>query len=292
MALKKKTVITKARGKTTTELTLPTEKSVPKKSFLDYSYMLYGRKKIGKTSLAGCFPDCFFLMSEPGAENLKVYQRPIRNWKEFVGYLDLLDANPERFRTVVIDIGDPLYDWCLKYICDKEGIDHPSEIKDYGATWKAITQELNNQCSRLLPINSGRGLVVTSHEKSIEVDVAGSVTTLQRIIPTMEKHTMEFFNGKVDVIAFYTYKGKERILVIDGDERLEAGCRLKYNFKTTAGERVSVIRAGKTEEETYQNFENAFHNKQLKSGVIAAPVDSVVKKGGVVKKNVVRKKVK
>lgn len=269
-------------------LTLPTEKSVPKANFLEYSYLIYGRKKIGKTSFAGCFPDCFFLMTEPGAENLKVYQRPVRNWKEFVGYLDLLDANRSRFKTIVLDIGDPLYKWCLQHICAEAGIDHPSEMRDYGATWDSIAQEFNKQCNRLLPMNSGRGLVVVSHEKVVEVEVAGSVVKMERIIPTMEKHTLEFFNGKVDVIAYYTYKQKERVLAIDGDEKLEAGCRMKYNFKTPAGERVRVIRAGKSEEETYKNFESAFHNRQTTTGEVAAkpsapsaPSTSVVKKKSV-----------
>lgn len=265
------------------ELTLPTVKSEPKTNFLSYSYLIYGRKKIGKTSLASCFPDCFFLMSEPGAENLRVYQRAMKSWKDFVTYLDLLEANPNRFKTLVVDIGDPLYDWCLQHICEKNGIDHPSDVRDFGATWKEISQEFVRQCNRLLPMNSGRGLVVVSHEKIVEVEIAGSVSKMERIIPTMEKHTLEFFNGKVDVIAYYTYKNKERLIVIDGDEKLEAGCRLKYNFRTPANERVRVIKAGKAEEEAFRNFENAFHNRQVTSGVVAAsapaaPAASVVKK--------------
>lgn len=267
-------------------LSLPVERSVPKRNFLEYSYLIYGRKKIGKTTLASMFPDSFFLMTEPGAENLKVYQRPVNNWKQFTGYLDLLYKEPTKFKTIIVDIGDPLYKWCLRSICEEQGIDHPNEMRDFGATWDRIAQEFHSQCARLLPMNSGRGLVVISHERSVDVDIAGSVTKMERIVPTMEKNTYEFFNGKTDVIAYYTYQGKERKIIIGGDEKLEAGSRLKYNFLTTRGEKVCVIDGGKSEEETFINFKNAFENKQAEKGGI------VKEKSAVVSSSVVKKIVK
>jgi hypothetical protein len=256
----------KAIAKVSVSISLPTERSVPKSDLLQYSYLFFGRKKIGKTTLAAQFPDAFFLMTEPGAENLRVYQRAVADWNTFVSYLDLLDENRKRFKTVVLDIADPLYDFCLRQICKDKNLEHPNEAGDYGQTWKKVNSEFEKQCSRLLPMNSGRGLVLISHEKSKEIDVVGEDKPVERIIPTMERHCMEYFNGKVDMIAYYCFKKSKRKIIIQGDEFLEAGCRCEENFLNVSGEKLISFPAGNSAKESYKIFEDAFNNKLSEKG--------------------------
>ena len=47
---------------------LPTKKSKIESDLSKYSILLYGKIKIGKTSLAAQFPDALFLMTEPGGK--------------------------------------------------------------------------------------------------------------------------------------------------------------------------------------------------------------------------------
>ena len=58
-------------------LTLPTEKSKPSSRLGDYTWLIYGAKKIGKTSLVAQFPETLILSFEPGTKALEVFQTRI-----------------------------------------------------------------------------------------------------------------------------------------------------------------------------------------------------------------------
>ena len=72
------------------KLELSRTKSKPKPNIEDYSLLLYGRPKVGKTSFAAEFDSPIFLMCEPGGKALSIYQNAVENWEMFKKFVDLV----------------------------------------------------------------------------------------------------------------------------------------------------------------------------------------------------------
>jgi len=245
-------------------LSLPDEVNVPSDSLADYSVLIYGAKKIGKTSLCARFPNTFFMACEPGTKGLKVYTRPVRNWEEFIGYVELLEKDT-KFSTVVVDTIDMAYEYAFSYICRKKMINHPHEEDDYGATWKEITETFRNGVLRLIGLS--KGVIFTSHDVEKEIELRDG-SKIDRVQPTMAKSAMGVVEALVDIIFNYAYDGSKRIIRLDGRQDLVAGNRVEEHFirkggdYTTPGDRVITVSMGKTAEEAYLNLMDAFNNKQ------------------------------
>lgn len=233
------------------EYSLPDEKTTPSESLQDFSVLLYGREKAGKTSLAAQFPDTFFMFCEPGGKSLSLFARPIRTWSDFKAYVLLLEGD-KRYRTVVIDTIDNAYKYCETYVCRKLGIEHPSDA-EWGKGWNEVRDEFSTVINRLL--HTGRGVIFISHAR--EYDVKGkSGSNYTRISTTMSKQAQEIIAPVVDM-WFYLEVGQngERELVVRGDDVITAGHRLQHKLKNV--DRVSM---GKSAEEAYRNFIKAFEN--------------------------------
>lgn len=248
-------------------LSLPTELNEPSDSLSDYSILLYGAKKIGKTSLAARFPDAFFLSTEPGTKALRVFSRPVRSWEEYAGYIKLLKGGKHEFKTVVVDTIDILYELAFSHICKKKLINHPNEENDYGATWKEITDTFKRGVMDLLNIPN-IGVIFISHDTEKEVELRDG-TKLDRVQPTMSRQAMSVVEAVVDIIMNYSYSKKGRFLRIDGAQDIVAGCRIEEHFvraggkPRTAGDRIRSISMGLTAQEAYDNLISAFDNKQV-----------------------------
>jgi hypothetical protein len=238
-------------------VTLPTTVSIPSQKLGDYSILFFGDKKIGKTSLAAMFPDALFLMTEPGARALPVYQTPILEWKTFRESLRLLRSpQGNRFKTVVVDTVDLAFKMAETYACQKMGITHPSE-EDWGRGWGAVRDEFTTQMQILL--NMGKGVILISHATEREIKTRSGVK-YDRIQPTMSNQARDVVEGMVDIWAYYTYDGQQRVLRIRGDEHITAGHRLQNNFRY-GGNEVRDIDMGTSAEESYRNLIACFNNK-------------------------------
>ena len=285
---------TKGGGKVTKPaLALPTTMNTPSDSLLDYSILLYGAKKIGKTSLAARFPDALFLACEPGTKALRVYTVPITSWQEFTGYVDLILQGGHNFRTVVVDTADRAYEMAFDHVCSKMMIEHPNEENDYGATWKRIKKEFATQVDRL--ITSGLGVVFVSHDTEREVELRDG-TKVDRVQPTMASQAMGAVEGQVDIIANYAYDGNNRILRIDGTQEVVSGCRVEEHFVRAGGkprvpgDRIISIPMGKSAAQAYDNLVRAFENKQEEVEAYTTPTPSATKKKPAAVRKIGRKK--
>lgn len=241
------------------EVTLPTEKSVPSEFLQDFSILIYGNKKIGKTSLLSMFPNTFFMFCEPGGKGLSVYARPVRNWLEFKAYVDLI-VKDKRFKTVVVDTVDYAYDYCMDYICEKLVIDHPSDL-DWGKGWKAVKKEFISVISKLE--HAGKGIVYISHAREEEIQKKGG-NKFHRTSNTMPGQAKEVMESLTDIWVYYTYDGEKRVIVLKGDDFIDAGHRdlgETDRFLYKDGSRIRKIPMGDSKEEAYENFMKAFNNQ-------------------------------
>lgn len=243
------------------DISLPKEKSEPCSSLAGYSTLIYGAKKIGKTTLASMFDKAFFLFFEPGGKALSVFGRKIKSWLEFKGYNKLLQKD-KKFATVIVDTGDIMYEQGSEHVCKKLVIDHPSD-EAWGKGWKAVKKEVSTEVMKLL--NSGKGVIFISHSREEEIKKKGG-EDYNRTSSTLPGQAKELLEGVVDIWAYYTYEGNKRYLYIQGDDYIDAGHRIEGRFLYSDGTPIQKIPMGKSKEEAYRNFVLAFENKLPKPG--------------------------
>jgi DNA polymerase III delta prime subunit len=245
-------------------LSLPKAMSVPTQNIGDDTWLIYGPKKIGKTSLAAQFPKSLFCMFEPGAKSLSIYQVACPRWEDFREYVRLLKNDPARggFRTIVIDTGFEAYQRCMECVCKENGLSYPSEGQDRGITWSKVSTEFRKQQIEILSL--GVGLIVLCHDKINEAQtLAGQ--KFDHIAPRLSGQADDYYRASIDNVCYYHYRGKDRFLQIRGSDYCFAGVATQTGFKTPSGDDVYAIPMGRNAATGYQNLISAFGNKQAKS---------------------------
>lgn len=259
------------------QLSLQTKVNKPPSSLSAYSMLIYGSKKIGKTTLAARFPSAYFLSTEPGTKALKVLSSSCPSWDHLSGYADLLVAANDPGQTVVVDVIDLAYEMIYDKICRQQKIESPTDENDYGATWRKIRRTFRELIEKLVALPGG--CIFLSHDTEKEIELRNG-DKVDRVQPTMGKQALQEVEGIVDFIGYYGYEDDERFLWIRGKQTMVAGCRLgEYHdfFKTTAGEDVTRIPMGSSSQEAYDNLLRAFRNQQVTPTGVTDTKDAVVK---------------
>lgn len=241
-------------------VSLPTSKSIPTANLAEYTWLIHGEPKIGKTSLIAEFRNVLFTMFEPGGKALSIHQTPtIVDWSYMLGVINELEKGGHDFKSVCIDTGSKAYDRCLEWVCRRDHIQHPGKIEDFGASWKEVMKAFVDVHTRIAALNLG--FFVTAHSRATERQRRTGLKDL-KIEPMFGGSTDEFYRGIIDIIAYYHMVGEQRFLQIRGDDTVVAGCRLQNNFLTPTGEPIKMIPMGKSPKEAYQRIMLAFNNKQ------------------------------
>lgn len=265
---------------------LATNKFKPSNNFFDYNILIYGQRKIGKTTLASMCPEAYFFFFEPN-DSYELFKSDIQSWEDFNFLATQFAKGEHNFRTCIIDTGRPCYNMALQYACKKHGFEHPGGQNDRGMAWAKVTTEFELPVRKLM--NAKTGFVVIAHEAQNEINTrSGGV--FHTITPDLPSAAARLFANEIYNI-FYYYKDLDgRWLQIEGDEFVQAGHRMKNHFLTPDGERIFRIPMGTSEESGYKNLMLAFDNKQkdpyVKKGG-PAPESANAEKGKVFKKKVV-----
>lgn len=237
---------------------LPTELHIPSNNIADYTILISGPKKIGKTSFVAQFPDHFILEFEPkNASHLKARYLDIVSWEQVLEILKLLQKNPNYCKTLIFDDIPSAYDLCEKYVCDKLGIEHPSEM-GYGKAWKAVKLEFSQTLDKFhnLPF----GIIYTTHNKEKDVTTP-SGRTFQRMETNLSGLASGVLDALVHLWTVMDYIDEHRIIHIRGSDYLKAGCGFDKHFLTPNGQPLQYISLGNSPEEGYETFNRAFENK-------------------------------
>jgi len=256
------TKITKRKKKTPIKVSIPTKVSRISQSLRDYSILLHGEKKIGKTTLWAQEKKAFFLMFDPLQKAMAIRQRHVKSWPHFLAYIDLLETGKEDVETVIVDGTDIAYHLCFKWSCEKLAIVHPHDENDYGQSWNFIRNEFEQAMLRLLALNE-KGIAprFNCHSKWAEVKKRGG-GKIEKLVTFLTSQAEEVLNGRIDLWAAYTYMDKKRVLIIEGDEEIGAGHRIDTFFQTPDGESIVEIDMGRSPKQAYQNLLKAFANEQ------------------------------
>lgn len=248
------------------EIVLPTKPAEIATDIGDFTFLIYGSKKIGKTSLAARFPKALAFMFEPGGKALQLMQISCPAWGHFKQSIDKLEEKFRKegellYKTFIVDTASLAYDTCMNYTCAKADIEHPSD-EGFGKGWKRVTNELSQQFVRLQSMDAG--LIALAHDKIVRIETK-SGRAYDKVMPTLSGQAEEYFAGTIDVIGYYYIEDGQRWLQIREDDFVMAGCRPENNFRTTSGDPIFKIPMGSSAKEAYENLVKAFKNQQKES---------------------------
>ncbi len=145
---------------------LPTKKTIPSDNPMQYSILLYGSTKAGKSTFASKADSAIFLACEPGLNALSVFKVDIASWDELLKACMELSKQEHDFKTIVVDTIDNAYEFCLEHVCKKLKVDHPADL-DYGKGWSAVNLEFKRVLTKLAAMP--QGLILISHSKIQEI---------------------------------------------------------------------------------------------------------------------------
>lgn len=244
-------------------LDLPEKAAMPGEKFEDYTMLIYGERKIGKTSLLAQFKKPFFFMFDPEAVAVKVKQRYCPTWTHFQVYIEKLrkklEKNPDYCRTVVIDTGYMAYERCWDWCVNEMGIEDPRD-KSWATGWKFIEREFRRVHNDLFDL--GLSFQVTAHS-DIREKQTKSGEKYDRITAQLGGQAHKFYMSPANVVAYFHYNDDgKRVLALKGSADLDAGNQISGHFLYKGTNKpVREIPMGKSPEQAYDNLINAFNNK-------------------------------
>lgn len=235
------------------------EKSKPFTTIQDFTFLIYGARKIGKTTIFSEFEDPFFFMFEPGGKALSIKQVFMKDWNAFLETISLLEKRKGYCKTVIIDTGYMAYERCFEYSLKRLGIINPQD-KSFGAAWKFIDKEFRDAHMRLFDL--GVSIGVTAHSEIKEIKNRDG-TTFNRLDTQLSAQAYRYYCGTMDVIGYYQkLDSGERVLQIQSDPFAEAGSRIENHFMYQNTNRpMDFIPMGKNKKEAYANLVKAFNNE-------------------------------
>jgi hypothetical protein len=206
-------------------MALPMEKSKKIVSIDKQIFLIYGRAKIGKSSLCSQFPNPIFFATEAGLNHLEVYQIVINSWEKFLEACAEIAKGNHEFKTIIIDTCDNLVNYCTEYICKQEKINHPADLP-MGKGWFLVTQELVLKLTKLSSLPYGLVFVSHCNLETIETKIAKYNRYTVSIAGAGNRNV---FLNMADIILFIDSvieSGKERRIIKTKPSRdYEAGDR-------------------------------------------------------------------
>jgi hypothetical protein len=203
-------------------MTLPTEKRKPIKDVSQETILIYGIPKIGKSTFAAHMPDALFLSTEEGLNHLEVFEYPIQNWAGFLAALSELEADPTKYKTIVIDTADNLYMFCRDFVYKGLGIKHETDA-GYGKGWDMVAGEFRRQVTRLSKLPVGKVFISHCEEKEIQTGIRKGE---MQITQTLPKRARAIITAMSDMILFMEVDDKgSRVIRTRPTLDYEAGAR-------------------------------------------------------------------
>jgi hypothetical protein len=212
---------------------LPTKKTAPKPQLADYTILLYGQSKSGKSTWCSQADDALFLATEPGLNALEVFQIPIKSWEDMLAACAEVAEGKHKFKTIIIDTIDNAYKMCADFICGKAKVEHESDLA-YGKGYALVHNEFQRVLNKLafLPY----GLILISHSQTREVDTRTG--KINRVVPTLPDKARKIVVGLVDMIL---YCDLEQTKDAEGKTVTQRVLRTKPHVNYDAGDRTGRL---------------------------------------------------
>ena len=212
---------------------LPKAKTPPKASLNDFTILLYGEPKVGKTTFCNAGGQTLFIATEDGQGGLEAFRVPVDSWDTFLQVLDELKQPGLPYDKVCIDTVDNLYKFCAEWACKKLGVLHQSDAA-YGKGSDTINSEFLRQLTRLSLMPYGLWMISHATEKEIRPRAGASYTMIS---PTLPAAARKIVLGMADQILYAAREyetdpktgaviSEQRVVHTQGSNYFEAGGRI------------------------------------------------------------------
>lgn len=227
----------------------------------NFLILMYGPKAIGKTTMASRFPGSVIGMLERGRRGLNIRQLTLKSFEDCLDFRDKCIQDPT-VDTLVFDTIDVLYEQCLLAECRSRGINHPGEMKDFGATWAVIKDAFRDFFD---PIReSGKGCLCLSHEKKDTVEPR-SGEPYDRLKPSCSNGAYAIVEEAFDFILYYGKHGKERAISVRpfDEATMEVDCCVGPEgvFLDPNGEPLSIFTVPNDPDAAFATLISAYENE-------------------------------
>ena len=220
--------------------------------------LLFGAPMSGKTFFANKFPNPLMLNTDGNTDFVDATVLQIKNqvtmvgrvpevtsaWDYFIEAVDMLEreqANPERPKTIIVDVLDHILDYCREVKLEKAGIDHESDA-GFGKGFDLVRKPFIQEIKRLLQLDY-EAIILISHE-----DVSSSVTkrdgqSASRIKSTLPDKLANQLAGLVNVIGWVHMENGVRKLTFPMDGLYYGGNRMPFKNPTIPLDYTAFIQA-------------------------------------------------
>lgn len=198
------------------------------KNILNMSILLYGAPKIGKSTWAVNFVqnDGIFIATEPGLKYLDCKKLEAHSWIEMKKILQAFLSKDFVYKMVVIDTIDNAYKFCSDYVCNKNKIEHESDLP-LGKGWQLVRNEFDKFIFELNKLKVGTIFISHTTDKRM---VKKNGVEYNITVPDLPPKVNNFLLGMMDMIFYCDIENKKdkesiRIIHAEGSQEYYAGDR-------------------------------------------------------------------
>ena len=201
-----------------------------------YMCFYYGNSKTGKSTLANKLygDDALFVATEKGYNALNVFAVDLTSWNETSGLLRQLKMPEikEKFKVIVVDTVDILYDLAVSHILKINGCTDLSD-KPFGKLYGEVDKIFNEFLLSITRLGYGLALIGHAKTQSKLAKKGNNEVESDYTIPSLARRGYQIVAAMVDNIFYITIDEDEdgnqkRVIKTRATNEYFAGSRFKY----------------------------------------------------------------
>lgn len=271
------------------DFSLPLKANEPPTELADSVIAIYGRKGIGKSSLASRLQKdgkkTLVMMLEKGRRNLKIIQVSPKDFEEAIKYRDEFIGN-DKFGLLVTDTVDRLHEMATAHVLEEAGYQSINKAPqgDRPALWNEIASTFGGYFYPVM--EEGKGLVLISHETTRELenrkmkalktrmyeareeddDDEGSASVssekIERIQPSCSPAAFREIEQICNFVFYYGYMGRERCITVrDPGDYVWVSSGDDEHFLDPDGVPIYSFAVGNSPDKAHEDVLAAFNNE-------------------------------